>query len=187
MSLFQAGQYTIRRKIFKLFGGAFHIYDASGHIVGYTKMKAFKLKEDLRMYESERMQKEIFSIQARNVIDFAATYDVVAGGVPVGAFQRKGLKSILKDEWFILDTADRKIGLITEDNAALALVRRFLCNLVPQSFNCQVGGEKVCVFKQHFNPFVMKMTVEFTDQSDDYRDLLMAAGILLCAIEGRQK
>ncbi|MDT8390831.1 MAG: hypothetical protein RRC34_10030 [Lentisphaeria bacterium] len=187
MSYFQEDRYTIRRKIFKLFGGAFHIYDAAGRVVGYTKMKAFKLKEDLRMYESEDMQKEIFSIQARHVIDFAATYDVSANGAPVGALQRKGLKSIIKDEWFILDTQNRKIGLITEDNAGLALVRRFLCNLVPQSFDCQLGGEKVCVFKQHFNPFVMKMTVTFHHHDDAHRDLLMAAGILLCAIEGRQK
>ena len=57
MSHFQENQYVIRKKILKLFGGAFHIYNSAGAVVGYTKMKAFKLKEDLRMYESEAMQK----------------------------------------------------------------------------------------------------------------------------------
>lgn len=187
MNYFTENQYVIRKKVLKLVGGAFHIYDPSQRIVGYTKMKAFKLKEDLRMYESEAMQKEIFIIQARQVLDFGATYDVFDGESQesIGAFRRKGLKSILKDEWVVLDAAEREIGLVSEDNAALAMIRRFLSNLIPQRFECTVNGSHACTFKQHFNPFVLRMTVSFADTEVD-RNLLMAGGILLCAIEGRQ-
>ncbi len=42
--------YTIRRKVLKIFGAAFHIYDPHGNLAGYCKQKAFKLKEDIRIY-----------------------------------------------------------------------------------------------------------------------------------------
>ena len=189
MSCFAEDTYTIRRKILKLVGGAFHIYDGAGRVVGYTKMKAFKLKEDLRMFESEAMHEEIFRIQARNILDISATYDVYDGngGEKLGAVRRRGLKSILKDEWTILDEFDREVGVIAEDSMALALIRRFLTNLIPQKYECQVNGEPACEYKQNFNPFVMKITVHFQPECGADRRLLMAAGVLLCAIEGKQK
>ena len=33
----------------------FHIYDEAGNVAFYSKMKAFKLKEDLRIYSGEDM------------------------------------------------------------------------------------------------------------------------------------
>ena len=72
-------------------------------------MKAFKLKEDIRLYTSEDMQTEVLSIQARKIIDISSAYDVIDSltGAKVGALKRKGLKSILKDEWIIMDAEDK--------------------------------------------------------------------------------
>src|SRR5688500_795205 len=35
--VFQHKTYLIRRKVLKLFGGAFHVYDAAGSVIGYSK------------------------------------------------------------------------------------------------------------------------------------------------------
>ena len=188
---FAASQYLVRRKVLKLFGGAFHIYDTNQRLVFYSQLKAFKLKEDIRLFTGEDMKTEVFRIQARKVIDFAATYDVYdsATGEKVGALRRKGLKSILKDEWLILDPQDRELGKITEDSMALAIIRRFLTNLIPQKYYAEVRGREVCTFKQRFNPFVMKLEVDFSrDPKRTFdRRLGVAASLLLCAIEGRQQ
>jgi uncharacterized protein YxjI len=182
--------YLVRRKILKLVGGAFHFYDPMGNVVLYAKMKAFKLKEDITIYSGEDMQEAMISIKARNIIDFSATYDVVDAQTneKVGGLRRKGLKSILKDEWLVLDEFDNEIGVIKEDNMALALVRRFLTNLVPQTYNCVVNNSDVCTYKQNFNPFVVKVNVDFSADSGKTFDrrLGLAAGLLLCAIEGKQ-
>jgi hypothetical protein len=70
----------------------------------------------------------------------------------------------------------------------LALVRRFLTNLVPQSFDGTINGQKVCHFKQNFNPFVTKITLDFAMDTNGRLDrrLGIAAAVLLCAIEGKQ-
>lgn len=188
---FGYNNYLVRKKVLKLVGGVFHIYDPTGNVVFYTKQKAFKLKEDIRIYTGEDMQMEVLSILARQVIDISATYDVVdpLSGVKVGALKRKGMKSVLRDEWHILDAYDQQIGVIQEDSMGLALLRRFLTNLIPQEFTGTVGGMQVCSFKQNFNPFVRKIKLDFSMDMTGALDrrLGVAAAVLLCAIEGRQE
>jgi len=133
-------QYVIRKKVFKLFGAAFHVYDLAGNVVMYSKQKAFKLKEDIRLYTGEDMQTELLVIQARAIIDFSAAYDVMdpRTGEKVGALKRKGWKSMLRDEWVIMDTQDQEIGTILEDSTALALIRRFIDSaalFLPQKYH----------------------------------------------------
>jgi uncharacterized protein YxjI len=187
---FQHDHYLVRRKILTLVGAAFHIYDPSGAVAFYSKQKAFKLREDIRLYTGEDMQTEVLSIQARQIIDFSAAYDVIdsASRVKVGALRRKGMRSILRDEWIILDAQDMAIGVIQEDNMAVALLRRFLTNLVPQKYHGEIQGRQVCFFKQNFNPFVLKVQLDFSMDTSRLLDrrLGIAAAVLLCAIEGRQ-
>jgi uncharacterized protein YxjI len=187
---FAHDNYLVRRKVLKLFGAVFHIYDSKGSVVFYSKMKAFKLREDIRLYTDEDMHTELLRIQARQIIDFSAAYDVIdpTTNEKVGVLKRKGMKSLLKDEWIIMDADDVEIGSIKEDSTLLALVRRFLTNLIPQQYYGELRGEQVCVFKQNFNPFVMKINLDFSMDKKKLLDrrLGIAVAVLLCAIEGKQ-
>lgn len=182
--------YMIRRKVLKIIGASFHIYNPNGEIIFYVKKKGFKLKEDIRVFTGEDMTKEVLSIQARNILDISATYDVyeTATFEKVGALRRKGLKSIFKDEWVILDCNDNEIGTIKEDSTSLALIRRFLTNIIPQTFEGVLNSGKVFEFRQKFSLFVQKIDVDFSYDKDKVLDrrLGLAAAVLLCAIEGRQ-
>jgi hypothetical protein len=183
-------QYLVRRKLLSLFGAKFHIFSNDGKLLFFSHMKAFKLKEDIRLYTDESMTRELLCIRARQILDFSAAYDIVDSVTQekVGALKRKGWKSLLKDEWIIMDPHDVEIGLIKEDSGVLALVRRFLTNLIPQKYSVQTHGNTVGTYKQNFNPFVMKITVDFTMDADKTLDrrLGIAGAILLCAIEGKQ-
>jgi uncharacterized protein YxjI len=189
-SRFQYDRYMIRKKLLKLFGGAFHIYNPAGEVVFYTRLKAFRLKEDLRVYASEAMTKELLTIKARQVLDFGATYDVSdpETGELVGGLRRKGLRSTVRDEWRLLDPSGNEIGLIQEDSISLALLRRFATSLIPQTFTGAVSGVEVLSFRRHFNPFVLRMDMDFSGDAQGLLDrrLGIAAGILIGAIEGRQ-
>jgi hypothetical protein len=183
-------EYLIRRKVFTLFGAKFHVYDPAGQLILFSKQKAFKLREDIRIFSDETEKEERLLIKARQIIDFSAAYDVVdaRSGAKIGAFRRKGFSSLLRDSWEFLDTADRAIGTIQEDSMLMALLRRFLTNLIPQSFHAQVAGKDVAKFHQNFNPFVFKLRVKLEPGARSAVDpqLLLAGGILLAAVEGRQ-
>jgi uncharacterized protein YxjI len=187
---FEHSQYMIRRQVLKLFGGAFRVYDPNEELVLFADLKAFKLKEDIRVYAEESKETELLTIKARQVLDISAAYDVVdsPSGEKLGALQRRGIKSIARDEWLFLDGDDTQVGVIQEDSMALALVRRFLTNIIPQKFHAEMDGKPVCTYRQHFNPFVMKLDVDFSADFSNVLDrrLGLAAGILLSAIEGRQ-
>jgi uncharacterized protein YxjI len=184
--------YLVRKKFWQFFGSSFFVYDPNGSLVLFSKLKAFKLKEDIRVCTDESLQTEALSIQARSVLDFSGSYDVYDSptGERVGALRRKGLKSsFYKDEWVILNRNEIEIGLIREENAFLALLRKYLLGaLIPQNFNVRIGGQTVATFNQHFNLFATKLTLDFSldPQYQFDRRLGIAAGILLCAIEGKQ-
>lgn len=184
-----AAQYTIRRKVFTLFGAKFHIYDSAGKLIGYSKQKAFKLKEDIRVFTDESMTDERVVIKARSIIDFGAAYDVVnvKAGEKVGALKRKGWSSMLRDSWIVMDDRDREVGKIQEDSMALALIRRFLFDLIPQHFSLSDSAGTVSAeFKTHFNPFIHRMTVTVHENCTLNPLLVLSAGVLLVAVEGRQ-
>ena len=190
---FGHAQYLVRQKFFKVFGNAFYVYDMAGNLVMYSKQKAFKLKEDIRLYTGEDMQTELLRIGARQIIDFSAAYDVwdVQANQKVGAFKRKGWKSLIRDEWIVMDPYDREVGTIVEDSTALALVRRFVdaaSLILPQKFHCEMGGAVVATFQQNYNPIIRKLTVDFSMDPAGRLDrrLGLAAATLLSAIEGRQ-
>ena len=188
--VFQQKQYLFRRKVFKLFGGAFHVYDKDEKVVFYSKQKAFKLKEDFRIFSDESQTKELLNIKTPQILDFGAKYFVqdTTNGEAVGALKRKGLKSLFKDEWLLFSNDEKEIGKLTEKSTMGAILSRFI-NLIPQKYVISTSdGREVADIRQHFNPFVLRytMTISQSEQLIDPR-LLIAAGILLCGIERRQR
>lgn len=187
---YEHDRYLIRKQILALVGAKIDIFNGNGEPVLFSQMKAFKLKEDIRLFSDDTMREELISIQARSVIDFSATYDVVDSvtGESLGSLRRKGMKSILKDEWVILDPSEREIGLIKEDSALMAFLRRFLTNLIPQKFHVDVDGKPVALFKQDLNPFVGKLNLDFSMDREGLLDrrLGLAAAVLMVAIERQQ-
>lgn len=185
-------EYTIRRKVFTLLGAKFHIYDANDKLLGFSQQKAFKLKEDIRIYTDESKTDERVVIKSRQIIDFGAAYDVFESKEQrkVGALKRKGWASIVRDSWVVMNPDDQEVGTIQEDSLTMALVRRFLPlgNLIPQKYHLKDhSGTELASFRQHFNPFVQRLTVTIYDGCPVSSLLVLAAGVLLVAIEGRQQ
>ncbi|MEM9883094.1 MAG: hypothetical protein AAF800_09285 [Planctomycetota bacterium] len=176
-----------------MFGASFHIFDPDGNVVLFSKQKAFKLKEDIRIYADESMVDEVLTIRTGSIWDLAGTYDVFdpTTNETVGALKRKGLKSMFKDEWLLLDAQGQERGKIKEDSTLKAVVRRVIevaSALMPQAYHATWNDRPVATFKQNFNPFIQKIAIDFTADTDNLLDprLGLAAAVLLCAIEGRQ-
>ena len=181
--------YCFRRKVLRVFGGAFHVYDGNGRLVLFSEQKAFRLREDFRVYADESQMHELLTIKTPHILDLGATYGVYDATTreAVGAIRRKGLKSIVKDEWIFLSSNGQEIGKLTESVVG-AVLSRFI-TLIPQDYSITgPDGRKVATMKQHFNPFVLKytMTILAPEPPIDRR-LLIAAGILLAGIERRQQ
>ena len=145
MDQFYHRTYFSKKKFLKLFGGEIRIYDENrSRLLFFVKQKAFKLKEDITVYSDESMAQELLKINARSIVDFSDAYDVtdVYAGKKLGSIRRKGLKSMLRDYWEILDENERVFGKVVEDSGFKAFMRRFLSSFIPQAFRIEVDGEK---------------------------------------------
>jgi uncharacterized protein YxjI len=188
--IFQFPTYLLRRQAIAL-TGKFRFYDPAGRLVLFSEQKMFKLREDIRVYADENKSQEVLSVKARQIMDFSAAYDVVdtALNQKVGALRRRGLQSILRDEWEVLDANDNVLGKLFEDSVGLALLRRLLLgSLLPQNYDITFGETRVADLKQNFNLFRYELNLDFsmdTTQRLDRR-LGIAAGLLLAVVEGKQ-
>ena len=202
--VFQHKVYLLKRQVLAL-TGTFRIYGPTGELLLYSRQKMFRLKEDIRVYSDEASTRQVLQISARQMIDFSATYDVTdtTSGMAVGALQRKGWRSLARDEWHFFAPDGRVLGMLQEDSLQRALLRRFLLgSWLPlmytltagdpaQSVNSAVSNAQspnaLGTLRQNFNLLRYEMVLElsgFSSQIDPR--LAIAAMILLGAIEGRQ-
>lgn len=190
-SIFQYPHYVLHRQVFAL-TGKFRFYDPMGNLVMFSEQKMFRWKEDIRVYADESKTREVLSIKARQMMDFSASYDVVDTEMnqKVGVLRRKGLRSLLRDEWEVLDENDNVKGLLFEDSMGLALLRRLvLGSWLPQNYDITFGTARVADLKQNFNLFRYELNLDFSMDVARMLDrrLGIAAGILLAAVEGKQE
>jgi len=188
--VFQYSTYLLKRQAIAL-TGKFRFYDPMGNLVMFSEQKMFKLREDIRVYSDESKTQELLLIKARQIIDFSAAYDVIDATtqMKVGALRRKGLRSMLRDEWEVLDVNDQPVGLLLEDSVGYAMLRRLLLgSLLPQNYDVLFGETRVADLKQRFNLFRYELDMDFSMDTAHRLDrrLGIAAGILLAAVEGRQ-
>lgn len=183
-------KYVARRNFFNFLGIKCQIQTPEGHPFLFVHLKAFKLKEDITVYADANHTQPLLSIKARQILDFSAAYDVVdvTMNQKLGALRRKGLKSILRDEWEILDPHDQVVGLIQEDSMGLALLRRFLSNLIPQNYTMTLGGQEVAHMNGTWNPFIVMHTMDLSMDTQGWVDkrLAIATSVLLMTVEGKQ-
>ena len=188
--IFQFPTYLLKRQAIAL-TGKFRFYDPAGRLVMFSEQKMFRLREDIRVYDGEDKAREVLSIKARQIMDFSAAYDVVDTELnqKVGVLRRKGLRSILRDEWEVLDPNDRVIGQLFEDSIPMALLRRLLLgSWLPQNYDMTVGETRVADLRQNFNLFRYELNLDFSMDTTHRIDrrVGIAAGILLAAVEGKQ-
>jgi uncharacterized protein YxjI len=187
---FQHDRYLLKRQVFAL-TGKFRVYDPMENLVLFSEQKMFRLREDIRVYADESKAQEVLMIKARQIIDFSAAYDVIDAltGQKAGALRRKGWRSLLRDEWEILDANDQPVGMLFEDSMGRALLRRFLLGtFLPQNYDVTIGSERVADIRQRFNLFAYRLDLDFSMDAGRKLDHRMgiAAAILLATVEGKQ-
>lgn len=106
----------------------FNITDRNGNYVAYVRQKMFKLKEDVIVFNDESKSKELFNIKANQWIDFNASYMMtdLMSGKRFGRLARKGMRSIWKSRYDIIDDNDQPKYQINEDNGWVKVFDSFV-------------------------------------------------------------
>lgn len=97
----------------------FTIEDRSGVSIGYVRSKLFRFKEDVVVYDSDQKTKELYHIKADRWLDFNVVFTITdaQSGAVLGKMARKGMRSIWKATYTIMDAAGNPLFNLQEDNA----------------------------------------------------------------------
>ena len=111
-------------------GSKITVTDAHDQLVFFVQRKAFKFKEDIRIYSDTNKTTEICAIKAQNWIDWSGVYDFSApDGTPLGAVQRRGMRSIWKATYEIM--RDGEVDYILKEENPFAKVMDNILGEIP--------------------------------------------------------
>jgi uncharacterized protein YxjI len=109
---------------FKILAVAPQIFvrDANGTEIMYVKQKLFKLKEAINVFSDQSQTHQLYSINADRIIDFSARYNFSDDqGLNIGAIKRKGMRSLWKASYDLLEGDNVKFH-IQEENAFVKIM-----------------------------------------------------------------
>jgi hypothetical protein len=100
-----------------------------GPLLALAEQKRMSFREQVTFFADERKTQPLFAFRARQVMDLAATYDIMdASGQALGWFRKDFGRSLLRSAW-VVDVPGQGIsGSGTERNQVVALLRRFVEN-----------------------------------------------------------
>jgi hypothetical protein len=173
-----------RRKFFKFFGPEISITDpGTNQLVGYIKMKAWKLRADINVFTDQSMQQSIVRISGKQIVSFKPSYNVYNAitGQPIITLRLRALKTyLLRGHMDILDNLGNPYGYVQETSSQLAIMRRWfglipfgdiielIFAFVPQTFDIMyappgAAPQLVGRIVHRKNPIIVKMSLNTTE------------------------
>jgi uncharacterized protein YxjI len=185
VSLATQKHYVIKRRFWSFLERIFRVFTADGQLIMYIKHPVLKLREEFMVYEDEAQTRPLLKVKSRQVIAINFSYDVedVASGRLLGSVQKKGLSSLVRDKFIILDPSGAEIGYAEEQGASI--LRRFFPFLTSKHA-IFVGGGQVAFIKQRFRFFTKEFEVDLEPTQLDPRFVLAVALLALMAEARRE-
>jgi uncharacterized protein YxjI len=185
VSLTTQSHYVIRRKFWSVFERVFRVFTGDGQLIMYIQHPLLKLREEFMVYADEAKAQPLLKVKSQQVIAINFSYEVFDAqtGQLLGSVQKKGLRSIIRDKFIILDPLGTEIGYAEEQGAAL--LRRFF-PLLTSKHAIFSGGQQIAYIRQRFRLFTKEFTVDTQPSSMDPRFVLAVALLALIAEARRE-
>jgi hypothetical protein len=104
-------------------------------------------------------------------------------GMSLGAVQKRGVRSLVRDRFVILDPAGNEIGMMEEQGASI--LRRFL-PILTSRHTVVLHGREAARMRQIFRFFTKEFEVEIAPDQADPRFVLACALLALIAEARRE-
>ncbi len=187
-AILDENEFIIDQKLISL-GNKYIIKNEERDRIAYCESESF-FKEGLTVYNDESKEKELFSIKQVSLTKFTGLFEVLDHEESVvGYLRRKGVKSLVRDEWSILDQEKNKIGTARSDYLLKDLARKRYVRKIPYRYEIIQQGKKIGVYKQRFNLLKRSYKLQIkkdTEQNIDRR-LLLSLSICLDAVEEKYR
>lgn len=170
------------------------VTDAGGQVALYVKQKALALKEDVKIFADEGQGQQLYQMKANKIIDFSAQYNITRpDGSAVGAVKRKGMRSIWKATYIIVDATGAEAGLIHEENPWLKVLDSFVSEIpfvgmfINPAYLVELRGQTVLYLKKQPAVFEGKFTLEKRGEFSQAEEGLLMSSLIMMLMLERQR
>lgn len=170
------------------------VTDASGNVVMYVKQKALALKEAVKVFSDEQQTQQLYAMNANKIIDFSAQYNITrADGTPLGAVKRKGVRSIWKATYLIVDSNGAEVGLIHEENPWLKVLEALLSDIpfigvfINPAYLVELSGQTVLRLQKQRAVFEGRFLLEKRGEYSAAQESLLLPAIIMTMMLERSR
>ena len=149
---FEHPSFTLVRPLFSLtFQRITRVYAPDGRLAAMVEIPWFRLRTELIVYADEAQLVPLFVIRTRRLATLDREHDLLdPSGVRLGCLRTRGIASLFRDQWDILDGQDNRVGEMVEEGPA---IWRRIIKLLPGHHRIDLGGRTVARIKQDFHFF----------------------------------
>jgi uncharacterized protein YxjI len=185
ISMWSQTRYRIKRNFWSFFERTFRVFTLDGQLIMLVKHPILRFREEFTIYGDEAQSLQLLRVKSRQIIAINFTFDIVdaATHTLLGSVQKRGVRSIVRDKFLILDPAGQEIGEMEEQGASI--VRRFL-PILPSRHSVFLNGREVARVRQIFRFFTKEFEVEMGTGVADPRFILACALLALMAEARRE-
>lgn len=175
------------------------VTDASGGSVCYVRQKMFRLREAVEVFTDDTRTERLAEINADRIIDFSANYSFSSiSGARMGAIRRKGMRSIWRAHYEILDGNEVEFE-IREDNGWIKVLDGFFSEIpllgafAGYFFNPTYRvtrartGELVVAIRKQPAFWEGRFVLDQVGQADEAEQLRIMLGSLMMVLLERQR
>lgn len=164
LDAFAHASYTLIRPLFS-WRRVYRVYGADGGLSAFVEQPWFRLRTELTLYTDETQTQPILTIKNRRFAAVNMEHDLFDAqtGARLGVLRTRGLRSLLRDTWDILDADERPAGLMIEDGAYFW---RRLLKILPGRHRIELGGREVARVTQVFHFFHREFELDLLQVDD---------------------
>jgi uncharacterized protein YxjI len=177
--------YTIKRRFWSFLERIFRVYTADGQLIMFVKHPVLKLREEFQVYADEARTRPLLLVKSQQAIAINFSYQVLdtQTGELLGTVQKKGLRSIIRDKFIILDPRGDEIGYAEEQGSSIL---RRIFRFLPGHHAIFIEGAQVASIDQRFRFFAREFDVTTHPTKLDPRFVLAVALLALMADARRE-
>jgi len=164
LEAFSHPSYTLVRPLFS-WRRIYRVFAPDGSLSAFVEQPWFRLRTELTLYADESQSQPILIIKNRRFAAVNMEHDLFDAqtGLRLGVVRTRGLRSLFRDTWEILDADERPAGMMIEDGAYFW--RRIL-KFIPGRHRIELGGRTVANITQVFHFFRREFDLDLIQQDD---------------------
>lgn len=184
-SVTNQSRFFVKRKFWSFLDRVFRVHTADGQMILYVKHPVFRLREEFTIWADEAQTQPIFKLKSKQIIAINFCFDITDAitGQHIATIQKRGLKSLVRDTFLILDPAGNQIGMMEEHGHSFL---RRIFPILTSKHELTMNGQMVAFVRQIFRFFIREFQVDLQPSAIDPR-FVLACALLAIIAEARRE